>query len=82
MSTDILVWMPTVGYKDDNLGECIFVTVDFSSFVTTWPPAAVRVQAMWDNGWEIYIQPTKFKWVNADDPEKAYVTTYKRRNMK
>lgn len=82
MSEEIKVWMPKQGYKDDNLGECLFVTDDFVTFVTTYPPAAYRVQSMWDNGWEIYVQPASYVWVKANKPEHSYVTTYKRRTLK
>lgn len=82
MISEIKVWMPDEGYKDDNLGECIFATSDFVTFATDYAPAAYRAQGMWDNGWEIYIQPTPYRAKSSSNPDKCYVTTYKRRTLK
>jgi hypothetical protein len=82
MISEIKVWMPEKGYKDADLGECIFVTDDFVTFATDYPPAALRSQQMWNNGWEVYVQPVLYTWVSANTPNRGYVTTYKRRTLK
>lgn len=79
---DIKVFPFEKGYKHEDFGECVFSTPDFVSFVTTYPPAAYRVQQMWDNGWEVYVQPVKYCYRSAENPDKAYITTYKRRTLK
>lgn len=76
MSEEIKVWMPAKGYKCEDFGECVFVTPDFVTFMTDYPPAAIRAHQMWINGWEVYYQPVR------RSEDHLYLTTYKRRTLK
>lgn len=69
------------GWENEDFGKCQLANDDFVTFINKWPPDAVLSSSMWENGWEIYVQPWEFYSKDFNKGEKSYVTTYKRRNL-
>lgn len=58
--------------------EIIWKTENFLTLQSTYPPGALKLEALWQKGWQIAVQPIEA----IKEPNRwPWITTYKRRDI-
>jgi hypothetical protein len=82
MTEEIDVHFFKAGWENEDYGRVFFANDDFVTFMTKYPPGALRCSDMWNMGWEIYVQPLPHYSKDYRGGGDCYITTYKRRTLK